>query len=52
MDTKEFTGQLAQFSSLEQQIDTNDKLDSLLSSVGSSNTTSVTFTYIGKGSNH
>ena len=47
MDTKEFTGQLAQFSSLEQQIDTNDKLDSLLSSIGSSNTTSA-FTYIGK----
>lgn len=30
MDTKEFTGQLTQFSALEQQIDTNTKLDGLL----------------------
>jgi flagellar basal-body rod modification protein FlgD len=47
MDTKEFTGQLAQFSSLEQQIDTNSKLDKLLSSLQSNATTSA-FTYIGK----
>lgn len=47
MDTKEFTGQLAQFSTLEQQIDTNDKLDSLLTSIAGNKTTSA-FTYIGK----
>lgn len=47
MDTKEFTGQLAQFSSLEQQIDTNSKLDSLLSNLQTNATTSA-FTYIGK----
>ena len=47
MDTKEFTGQLAQFSSLEQQIDTNSKLDKLLGSLQSNATTSA-FTYIGK----
>lgn len=47
MDTKEFTGQLAQFSSLEQQIDTNQKLDSLLTSI-QGNTTTSAFTYIGK----
>lgn len=47
MDTKEFTGQLAQFSSLEQQIDTNSKLDQLLSSLQTNATTSA-FTYIGK----
>lgn len=47
MDTKEFTGQLAQFSSLEQQIDTNSKLDKLLGSLQSSTSTSA-FTYIGK----
>ena len=33
MDTKEFTGQLAQFSSLEQQISTNVKLDNLFGSL-------------------
>ncbi len=47
MDTKEFTGQLAQFSALEQQINTNTKLDTLLSSVQNS-TASSAFTYIGK----
>jgi flagellar basal-body rod modification protein FlgD len=47
MDTKEFTGQMAQFSSLEQQINTNTKLDSLLDSLTSNNTTS-SFNYIGK----
>ena len=47
MDTKEFTGQLAQFSALEQQINTNVKLDSLLASI-SANASSSAFTYIGK----
>ncbi len=47
MDTKEFTGQLAQFSSLEQQINTNSKLDSLLTAMQSSASTSA-FGYIGQ----
>jgi len=47
MDTKEFTGQLAQFSSLEQQINTNSKLDKLLTSMQSNATTSA-FGYIGQ----
>jgi flagellar basal-body rod modification protein FlgD len=47
MDTKEFTGQLAQFSSLEQQINTNVKLDTLLDSI-QNNAASSAFTYIGK----
>lgn len=47
MDTKEFTGQLAQFSSLEQQISTNVKLDSLLSSLQQSVVSSA-FGYIGQ----
>ena len=47
MDTKEFTGQLAQFSSLEQQISTNVKLDSLLSSLQQSVGSSA-FSYIGQ----
>ncbi len=47
MDTKEFTGQLAQFSTLEQQIDTNTKLDSLLESLTGNAATSA-FSYIGK----
>lgn len=47
MDTKEFTGQMAQFSSLEQQIDTNTKLDSLLEAL-TGNTTTSAFNYIGK----
>lgn len=47
MDTKEFTGQLAQFSSLEQQIDTNTKLETLLSTI-QTNSTSSAFSYIGK----
>lgn len=47
MDTKEFTGQLAQFSSLEQQINTNSKLDSLLTSMQSNAATSA-FGYIGQ----
>lgn len=47
MDTKEFTGQLAQFSSLEQQINTNDKLNNLLTAVQSSAASSA-FSYIGQ----
>ncbi len=47
MDTKEFTGQLAQFSALEQQINTNDKLSNLLTAVQSSAASSA-FTYIGQ----
>ncbi len=47
MDTKEFTGQLAQFSSLEQQISTNSKLDTLAESLKSSAATNA-FGYIGQ----
>lgn len=47
MDTKEFTGQLAQFSSLEQQITTNSKLDNMLTSLQSSASTAA-FGYIGQ----
>lgn len=47
MDTKDFTAQLTQFSSLEQQIDTNSKLDGLLSSLKQS-TLSSAFGYIGQ----
>jgi flagellar basal-body rod modification protein FlgD len=47
MDTKEFTGQLTQFSALEQQIDTNTKLDSLLSATNQSSLTTA-FAYIGQ----
>lgn len=47
MDTKEFTAQLAQFSSLEQQLSTNTKLDSLLNAIQVSSTAS-SFGYIGQ----
>ncbi|HRK96951.1 MAG TPA: flagellar hook capping FlgD N-terminal domain-containing protein [Alphaproteobacteria bacterium] len=47
MDTKEFTGQLAQFSSLEQQISTNVKLDNLLGSLQQTAVAS-SFGYIGQ----
>jgi len=47
MDTKEFTGQLAQFSSLEQQISTNVKLDTLLGSLQQTAVAS-SFGYIGQ----
>jgi flagellar basal-body rod modification protein FlgD len=47
MDTKEFTGQLTQFSSLEQQIDTNSKLDKLLGALNQ-NSLSAAFSYIGQ----
>jgi flagellar basal-body rod modification protein FlgD len=47
MDTKEFTGQLTQFSALEQQIDTNSKLESLLGAINQNNISSA-FGYIGQ----
>ncbi len=47
MDTKEFTGQLTQFSALEQQIDTNSKLDGLLGAL-TQNSLSSAFSYIGQ----
>ncbi len=47
MDTKEFTGQLTQFSALEQQIDTNTKLDTMVSAL-KQNTVTTAFNYIGQ----
>lgn len=47
MDTKEFTGQLAQFSSLEQQVTMNSKLDSLLGAIQTSSV-ATSFGYIGQ----
>lgn len=47
MDTKEFTGQLTQFSALEQQIDTNTKLEKMLSALNQ-NSLSSAFGYIGQ----
>lgn len=47
MDTKEFTGQLTQFSALEQQIDSNTKLDSLIGAIKQSALSSA-FSYIGQ----
>jgi flagellar basal-body rod modification protein FlgD len=47
MDTKEFASQLTQYSSLEQQINTNSKLDSLLETARTSSS-SAAFGYIGQ----
>ena len=47
MDTKELTAQLAQFSSLEQQISTNEKLDNLITA-SNSNASTAAFGYIGQ----
>ena len=47
MDTKEFTGQLTQFSALEQQIDTNDNLKKMLAAM-SQNSMSSAFGYMGQ----
>lgn len=47
MDTKEFTGQLTQFSALEQQIDTNSKLEKMLGALNQ-NSLSSAFGYIGQ----
>lgn len=46
VDTTEFTNQLVAYSSLEQQMNTNDKLDSVISSLNSSSSLSA-FSYIG-----
>lgn len=42
-DTTEFTSQIAQYSALEQQMNTNDKLDSLLSAVYASSISPISF---------
>lgn len=42
-DTTEFTSQIAQYSALEQQMNTNDKLDSLLSAVYASSISAISF---------
>lgn len=47
MDSNQFTQQLVMYSQVEQQIDTNDKLDSLIS-LGSNQTTSLAMSYLGK----
>jgi flagellar basal-body rod modification protein FlgD len=47
MDTKEFTGQLTQFSALEQQIDTNTNLEKMLGALNQSSLSSA-FGYIGQ----
>lgn len=47
MDTNQFTQQLVEYSQVEQQIDTNDKLDSLISLSGSQST-SLAMSYLGK----
>ena len=47
MDTKEFTGQLTQFSALEQQIDTNTKLEKMLGALNQNNLSGA-FGYIGQ----
>ena len=48
MDTAEFTNQLVQYSSVEQAIQTNEKLDSLLS-MNIANLGAQAVSYIGKG---
>jgi flagellar basal-body rod modification protein FlgD len=47
MDSNTFTQQLVEYSQVEQQIDTNDKLDSLIS-LGSSQSTNLAMSYLGK----
>ena len=47
MDTNQFTQQLVEYSQVEQQIDTNDKLDSLIS-LSSNQSTSLAVSYLGK----
>jgi len=47
MDASEFTQQLVQYSAVEQQIATNDKLDSILSSVNSNGITPL-LSYVGQ----
>lgn len=47
MDTNEFTQQLVMYSQVEQQIDTNEKLDSLIS-LSSSQSSNLAMSYLGK----
>lgn len=47
MDSNEFTQQLVMYSQVEQQIDTNEKLDSLIS-LSSNQSTSLAMSYLGK----
>lgn len=47
MDSKEFTSQLVQFTSVEQSIQSNKNLEKLISLTGS-NTSSAAFNYIGR----
>lgn len=47
MDTNEFTQQLVMYSQVEQQIDTNDKLDSLIS-LSSNQSSTLAMSYLGK----
>jgi flagellar basal-body rod modification protein FlgD len=47
MDSNEFTQQLVMYSQVEQQIDTNSKLDSLIS-LGTTQTNSYAMSYLGK----
>jgi flagellar basal-body rod modification protein FlgD len=47
MDSNEFTQQLVEYSQVEQQIDTNTNLQSLISQ-GTSNASAVTTSYLGK----
>jgi len=47
MDSNQFTQQLVMYSQVEQQIDTNSKLDSLIS-LGSTQTNSYAMSYLGK----
>lgn len=47
MDSNEFTQQLVMYSQVEQQIDTNEKLDSLIS-LSNNQTTNLAMSYLGK----
>jgi flagellar basal-body rod modification protein FlgD len=47
MDSNQFTQQLVMYSQVEQQIDTNSKLDSLIS-LGTTQTNSYAISYLGK----
>jgi flagellar basal-body rod modification protein FlgD len=47
MDSNQFTQQLVMYSQVEQQIDTNEKLDSLIN-LGSTQSTSLAMSYLGK----
>jgi len=51
LDTNQFTQQLVEFSGVEQQINTNQKLDSLVS-LGSSNNLSSSLGYVGLNINY